>query len=62
MNYLLASHTKKTAEEIAADPRTAARTLFGFLGVDEGFDSAILHERCNESGRDRLPWETGQGG
>lgn len=43
------------AEEIAADPRTAARTLFGFLGVDETFESAILHERRNESDRARLP-------
>ena len=43
------------AEEIAADPATAAHALFGFLGVDDGFDSAILHERRNESDRARLP-------
>lgn len=43
------------SEEIATDPGAAARALFGFLGVDEGFDSAILHERRNESDRPRLP-------
>ena len=43
------------AEEISADPAAAARRLFGFLGVDESFDSAILHERRNESDRARLP-------
>lgn len=42
------------AEEISADASTAARRLFDFLGVDDGFDSAILHERRNESDRPRL--------
>lgn len=43
------------AEDISADASAAARRLFGFLGVDDGFDSAILHERRNESDRARLP-------
>lgn len=43
------------AEEISADPGAAAADVFSFLGVDPTFDSAILHERRNESDRARLP-------
>lgn len=43
------------AEEIAADAGAAAREVFGFFGVDPGFDSPILRERRNESDRARLP-------
>ena len=47
------------AEEISADAGASARRLFRFLGVDADFDSAILHERRNESDRARLPWLRG---
>lgn len=43
------------AEEIAADPASAAADVFGFFGVDPDFQSAILHERRNESDRPRFP-------
>src|SRR6056297_1669808 len=43
------------AEEIARDAGAAARALYEFLEVDTTFDSAILHERRNESDRARLP-------
>ncbi|MEM8580334.1 MAG: sulfotransferase domain-containing protein [Pseudomonadota bacterium] len=42
------------AEDISRAPGEAAQTLFRFLGVDTAFDSAILHERRNESDRARL--------
>ncbi len=41
------------AEDIAADPSAAAAELFEFIGVHSDFDSAILHERRNESDRPR---------
>jgi hypothetical protein len=43
------------AEEIAADAGGSAQSLYGFLGVDPTFNSAILHERRNESDRPRVP-------
>jgi len=43
------------AEDILADPDAAAASAFAFFGVSPGFDSAILHERRNESDRARLP-------
>ncbi|QBR38572.1 sulfotransferase (plasmid) [Leisingera sp. NJS201] len=41
------------AEDVAASPTGAATAVFSFFGVDPGFDSAILHERRNESDRAR---------
>lgn len=41
------------AEEIAVGPGQAAAGVFAFFGADTGFDSAILHERRNESDRAR---------
>lgn len=50
------SHVKVMfAEDIAADPGGAAASVFTFLGVDPGHESAILHERRNESDRARFP-------
>ncbi|MCK0168499.1 sulfotransferase domain-containing protein [Jannaschia sp. S6380] len=43
------------AEEVSAGPEDAARRLFTFLGVDAGFESAILRERRNDSDRARIP-------
>ncbi|MEY8800936.1 sulfotransferase domain-containing protein [Leisingera sp. XS_AS12] len=41
------------AEEISASPAQAAEAVFAFFGAGSGFDSAILHERRNESDRAR---------
>lgn len=43
------------AEDIASDAGVAAREVFGFIGVDQSFDSPILRERRNESDRPRIP-------
>ncbi|UWS06172.1 sulfotransferase domain-containing protein (plasmid) [Phaeobacter inhibens] len=43
------------AEEISADPVTAAQRVYRFAGLDDGHVSPVLHERRNESDRARLP-------
>lgn len=42
------------AEDISANPEAAAAEVFAFFGVAPEFDSAILHERRNESDRARI--------
>ncbi|GLO72352.1 hypothetical protein MACH17_38690 [Phaeobacter inhibens] len=43
------------AEEISADPVSAAQQVYRFAGLDDDYVSPVLHERRNESDRARLP-------